>query len=203
MKERKIRRRKRWRPQDSHPQPAELVGGPFYHRYLSGPRLPPRTPTVTEVIVPEYAKETVASRLGDAGSTALAAEDNVEPKNGRSIVGHGTPRFSKHFSRIRQPWSPRTPPTVSVPLPITHGYGDFEQRVDRCRQVIQQKDRNTQGVLEGLSGKSGEDWDDDAQTEVYKRAASGNVPQAGSKTHPPTLASQARGRLFCTLLVEN
>lgn len=153
--------------------------------------------------MPEYAKVAIASRLSGAGSTVSNADNNaavVESRTGHSKPPHKAPWSSKKLSRNR-PRSPKSSPIVPVPLPVTHGYGDVEQRVDRCRQAIQQRERNTQGVLEGLSGKLGEDCEDNRHAEIHRRAMSDNTSQPGPTTHPPTSAIQSRGRRFRTLLV--
>jgi hypothetical protein len=168
----------------------------FYHRYLSGPRLPPRTETVTEVIMPEYAKEAITlrrQRVAAKAHTAKAADSqsSADARNGES-------RSPKKSPRNRHSRPSKSSRIVLAPLPITHGFGDAEQRAERCRQVLQQRDRNTRGVLEGLSRNRADNLVEEGQSEVFEHSMSSKKPTAGSKTYLPALAIQPQHRPFST-----
>ena len=182
-KKRKIHRRKRWRHLD-HRATVGLVGGGFFQQYLSGPRLPSRTTAVTEVITPKYVTDIIALRKANGGPKAPV----VTRLNDHTEVPDKASRPSKNSSRFRKPRTPQKSPVVPAPLPITHGFGDVEQRADRCRQAIQERDRNTQGILEGLSGTR----EDDSKDE---QAASS---ESGSSLYSSIPTLQARGRPFST-----
>ena len=187
----KVLRRKRWRPECSYPKPAELLGGGFYDRFLSGPRLPPRTTTITEVVLPEYAKEIIASRQERVVPPDKDAEVAPVPQSNAEVHDHCQRSVKKPF-RGRRSRSSKSSHVVLSPLPITHGFGDAEQRADRCRQAIQQRERNTRGVLEGLSSNRADGLRKEGQTEVLEERMSRRKPTAGSNTYPPTLAGAQR-----------